>query len=233
MMDALMINQLNALAKRLPRAVFKVQGTLDRVTYVYVSEDVVIYVGEGYPERATKRLEEQGVNSDDFDYVIANCGCEVYLAASNITKAVAVEFEDILCREFNPPFNEKPTSSIWRTLPEGPDTFSAMRSAEKKGDYQFPTPRDTHVAEWKRCRNDEIPLDWVITRTGLRRKNNKDPLEQMHYNNYPPLGQTTTVSEHRRRNEELGLTWNRIKSILHWDCLYPDLITITPPEGSR
>ena len=105
-----------------------------------------------------------------------------------------------------------------------------MGSAEKIAEHQpsAKPPRDTHVAQWKHCRKDEIPLDWIITRTGLHPK--QKPSEQMHYKSYPPLGGTTTVAEHRRRNEELGLTWNRIKSILHWDRLLPDLITITPPD---
>jgi hypothetical protein len=42
-----LINQLNALAKRIPRAAFKAQGTLDCETYVLVHDGEVIYVGEG------------------------------------------------------------------------------------------------------------------------------------------------------------------------------------------
>jgi hypothetical protein len=234
----MMIDQLNALAARIPRAAFRAQGALNCVTYVIVYDGEVMYAGEGLPKRATLRLNVRGINSPDLDDFIAMFydDIEFYCAAANITKAVAVEFENVLISEFKPPFNQKSPMSIWATLPEGPDTFNAMKSAEKIDLSLFLTkpPRDTHVAQWKRCREDEIPLDWIITRIGLRQKNK--PSEQTHYDSYPPLGGTTTVAEHRRRNEELGRKWEGfdggIKSILHWDCLYPDLITITPPADT-
>jgi hypothetical protein len=229
-----MIEQLNALAARIPRAAFKAQGALNCVTYVIVYDDEVMYVGEGASKRATLRLKQQGVNSPDLDEFIAMFydDIEIYCAAAKITKAVAVELENILISEFKPLFNQKPPMSIWASLAEGLDTFNAMKPAKKIDLSQFLTPpRDTHAAMWKRCRNDEIPPDWIITRIGLRQK--RKPSEQAHYDSYPPLGGTTTVAEHRRRNEELGRKWEGfdggIKSILHWDSLYPDLITITPP----
>jgi hypothetical protein len=137
------IKRLNALAKRIPRAAFMTAGALDRVTYVIVYEGEVLYAGEGYPHRATKRFKVQGLNDPDFDYVIEQYYgdplLEIYYAASNITKAVAVEFEGILIDEFKPLFNTKPKSSIWATQPMRPaddDTFSKILPAEKL-DYKF------------------------------------------------------------------------------------------------
>src|SRR5262245_12946979 len=118
------IKRLNALAKRIPRAAFMAAGALDRVTYVIVYEGEVLYAGEGYPHRATSRFKVQGLNDPDFDYVIdqyyGDPLLEVYYAASNLTKAVAVEFEGILIDEFKPPFNKRPKSSIWARQPMRP-----------------------------------------------------------------------------------------------------------------
>jgi hypothetical protein len=227
------IDQLNTLAARIPRAAFRAEGVLDCLAYVLVHAGEVIYAGEGLSGRAILHLKDQGVNSPALaDYIARyHNQIEIYYAAANITKAVAVELENVLIEEFKPRFNIKSPMSIWAYLPEGPDTFGKMTSAEKVNLSPTKPPRDTHAAQWKRCRNDEIPPDWIITRIGLHQKNNQDRLQRKHYDSYPPLGGTTTVAEHRRRNEAQGLKWtgvNGIRSILHWDRIYPDLITITP-----
>jgi hypothetical protein len=148
-----LVNKLNELAKRIPRDAFKAQGETDCVTYVCVRDGDVLYVGEGLPLRATLRFEQQGVNDPDLDDIIAMFPGEIYVyrAASSITKAVSRELEHIIRLEYNPPFNVKPTSSIWRSLPQGPDTFDKMRSAEKLDYRPARPPRETHVGHWKRC----------------------------------------------------------------------------------
>jgi hypothetical protein len=165
-------------------------------------------------------------------------------SASNITKAVALAFEGVLIREFRPQFNMRPEASK-ASSEVGRDTFNDMRGAERL-DYKFATkpPRYSHVALWKACSQkvgtrliwDEIPADWIITRMSARSKGNRSdtkPHEITHFNNYPPLGETVTVADHRARNEAAGIDWNTIKSILHWDRLYPDvegpIIAVTPP----
>jgi hypothetical protein len=151
-----MINRINALAKRIPRDAFKAAGALDCVTYVIVLDDVVLYVGEGYPHRSTDRGKKQGLNHPDLDYIIEqhydDPSLKFYCAASNITKAVALEFEGILMDELKPLFNIRPKASIWRRQPIGKDTFSAMKSA-KKIDVQFAEPpRSTHNSLWNQHR---------------------------------------------------------------------------------
>jgi hypothetical protein len=240
-----MIDRLNALAKRVRREAFNAAGALDCVTYVVVHVGVgVIYVGEGLLNRATMQFEKRGKNSPELDdYIGAHWpNFEIYIAASNITKAVAVEFEGVLIREFKPRFNERPPASIWASCAVGPDTFVSMCSAARI-DYKFvKPPRLTHVAAWKRCAKkvggqkvwDEIHGDWIITRVSLRPKFSRPDKkhEIIHYNSYPALGESVTVADHRARNEA-WMSWETIKAILHWDRLYLDalgpIITIGPP----
>jgi hypothetical protein len=123
----------------------------------------------------------------------------------------------------------------------GRDTFNDMHGAERL-DYNFAPkpPRYSHVALWKAFRRDEIPADWVITRVSGRPKWNRPdtkPHEITHFKSYPPVGGSVTVADHRARNEAAGISWNTIKSILHWDRLYPDdegpIINITAPGEKR
>ncbi|MBR0939423.1 hypothetical protein [Bradyrhizobium jicamae] len=175
------IDQLNALATRIPRNAFRAYGALDHLTYVLTQDGSVVYVGEGKPARATKQFVQRGKNSLAFDDFIAAHlpKFEVFLAASNIIKAVALEFEGILMTEFTPRFNERGPASNWASCEVGPDT---------------------------------------------------KPHETTHFNSYPPLGKSVTVADHRVRNEAAGLNRNAIKSILHWDQLEPNIITIEPPS---
>ena len=74
-------------------------------------------------ERATKQFCQRGKNNDGFDdYIAAHwANFEVYLAASNITKTVSLEFEGILTDALKPRFGAALRSHNWRWLPPGPD----------------------------------------------------------------------------------------------------------------
>jgi hypothetical protein len=240
------VDQLNALAQRIPREVFFASGALNCVTYVLVHQRVgggeVIYAGEGLPLRATMQFEKRGKNTPELDRYIAEHwpNFSVYIAASNITKSVAVSFEGVLIREYKPRFNIRGASSVYADV--GVDTFDSMRGAELV-DYKFAAspPRFDHVALWKECAIyaadgrkvgwDEIPLDWIITRNSLRPKRSRKPHEIIHLASYPGLGGKVTVGDHRGRNEAAGMSWDKdIKAILHWDRLYEDdpIINIGP-----
>jgi hypothetical protein len=232
------IERLSALAKRIPREVFHKAGNLDCVTYVIVHDGTVIYVGEGLRKRATMQFETRGKNSKALDDFVAAhwSNFEVYFAGSNITKAVALAFEGVLIQEFRPQFNMRP-EALHASNEIGRDTFTDMHGAERL-DYNFAPkpPRYSHVALWKAFRRDEIPADWIITRVSGRPKwyrPDTKPHEITHFKSYPPVGGSVTVADHRARNEAAGISWNTIKSILHWDRLYPDdegpIITITAP----
>ena len=249
------IKRLNALAKGIKPEAFMAEGELNCVTYVLViGHEDVLYVGEGLPHRATARFERQGFNDPELDFIIeqfyGDPSLRVYYAASNITKAVAVELERILIDEFDPPYNKRPGSSIWaymRRRPDDDDTFSRMRSAEKI-DYQFrpESPKLTHVAVWRQYGRkvpgqrerewEEFQPDDIITRRSPREKESKQPHELAHYNCYPKeVGATTTIAEHRARAAQAHpklKSWNCVKSILHWDRNYIDaegpIISIDP-----
>jgi hypothetical protein len=105
-------------------------------------------------------------------------------------------------------------------------------------------PPHTHQSKWDERQTridgrrhwDEIPGDWIVTRRSLRIKGNRAdtrPDELTHFASYPGLGRTTTVAEHRAKNEAAKMTWGRIKEILHYDSTYIDaegpIITIAPP----
>jgi hypothetical protein len=270
------IAQLNALRGRIPPAAFCAKGELDCVTYLtvfrgkgthlyrragrtwHIRNGTVVYAGEGYLHRATEQFKRRGkvcglAGKDFDDFIAANWPddpaaptFDAYLAASNITKSVALDFEGILIKEFDPPFNERsPASTGWRLLPPGCDTFLGMQGAERLNiRFAAKPPSATHASEWDRYSYEsqnprrklwaEIPGDWIITRISLRQKSNREEHEIKHYNSYPPLGESTTVAVHRARNEGAHpkLNWNKIKAILYWDSTYIDaegpIITISP-----
>jgi hypothetical protein len=226
------IAQLNRLAEGIPPEAFRTAGELNCVTYVTVfrgegthlygrngqtwdiGDGTLLYVGEGLPARATMHLKARakipcGQAGKDFDAFIAAHwpNFEAYLAASNITKAVAVAFEGVLLREFDPPFNDRgPASTDWRHWSPGPDARALMRSAEKI-DFRFgkEPPRETHDSRfWANCfwvgdrkHWKEIPGDWIITRVSNRAKklDGKPPHERIHFESYPVLSRDSLVGQ--------------------------------------
>ena len=132
------VAELNALAERIPPKAFSITDTaLDCVAYAIVfrgaapveyerdkrvwtvQNGTVVYVGEGKRGRATAQFKARGkvvgYVGKEFDHFIAAHwpNFEIYLAAANITKPVALEFERILIETFAPPFNEAPPRSSW------------------------------------------------------------------------------------------------------------------------
>jgi hypothetical protein len=228
-----------------------------------IRNGTVLYAGEGHPRRATEQFKRRGkvcgfAGKDFDDFIAANWPddpaaptFEAYLAASNITKSVALEFEGILIEKFDPPFNERSRASTgWPAWPPARDTRAETNSAEQIGIvFTRGPPAKTHISEWDRFSYRlegsrrkywlEIPAEWIITRVSNRPKFNQTdvvPHEIVHYNSYPERGESTTVAVHRARNEgaHQKLDWNTIKRILYWDSTYIDadgpIITITPPN---
>ena len=135
--DETFTDRLNSLAVRIPPLAFRATGKTDHVVYVILGPDpdgvaadlVVGSVGEGKLERATKQLRRRGKNDDGFDdYIAAHWpNFEVYLAASNVTKSVSLEFEGILMDALKPRFGVAPKRSTnWRGF--RPDPMICVRS---------------------------------------------------------------------------------------------------------
>jgi hypothetical protein len=269
------VAELNVLAGRIPPKAFSTtDAALDCVAYAIVfrgaapveyerdkrawtiQNGTVVYVGEGKRGRATAQFKARGkvvgYVGKEFDHFIAAHwpNFESYLAAANITKPVALEFERILIETFAPPFNESPPRSSWWGRPQGNINHRADMHPARLLPFDFSKglPRHTHQSRWddRKKRVDgkdcweEIPGDWIITRRSLRQKDNQTNTRAgrenvTHFKSYPNLNQSTTVAEHRARNEAAGLSWKHIKAILHYDNTYIDaegpIITMTPPSA--
>jgi hypothetical protein len=186
------IAQLNALAAGIPPGAFCVEDNkLDHVTYAIVfrgpepdeyrrggrkweiRNGTVVYVGEGKLQRATEQFKRRGkivghVGKQFDDFVAKHWPhFEAYVAASNITKFVSLEFERILMKEFEPPFNAAPPRSNRRSLLQDcVDRRSLMRSAGRIGfKFKKDPPAHTHKSLWDERKTmidgkyfwDEIP----------------------------------------------------------------------------
>jgi hypothetical protein len=144
-----------------------------------------------------RRSAGAGKNGKELDdYIAAHWpNFEVYYAASNVTKAVALAFEGILMRELRPLFNVAPEPTASSAV--GRDTFNDMRGAERL-DYKFVAkpPRYNHVALWKLYRRDDVPPDFQQLSTARRVRHSRRPPRQKrgcrsqlgHDQEHSPLG---------------------------------------------
>jgi hypothetical protein len=232
------IKLLDSLVEGVPRQYYLAAGERRFCTYVWFHGPTAIVVGEGTETRYLKFYTSLGYNTPEAHTYIAAHSQELtcFLAASNVTKTVALAIQYLLIGHFKRRseggtlFNvDRGTRVRWLPGP-GTDLFHFKRAASIAliPPGTKPLSQGLQVRMWKDT--EPFPRDAMIhVLVDRDPKNHKKPIKKLAFAQYPlPYG-SCLVGEYLDRCLQHNITNGGAQGHLRWDAT-KGFIRVEPPE---